>query len=152
MREILFRGKRIDNGEWVYGGYFADGEKHFIIIKTLYMPDTRDWDTVEYYEKNPTYTKTFIEVIPSTISEFTGLTDKHRKKIFEGDIVEANSYAEHNAAIYQVKFSTTDYCFGFQPINGALFSLNELLEAELGDEIDFEVFGNIYDIEKEPEQ
>lgn len=75
MREILFRGKRTDNGEWVKGFYcIFNGKKH--LIYTGYAAAACG----NYYPVG-------YEVDPKTIGQYTGMDDRNDTKIFEGDIV-----------------------------------------------------------------
>ena len=129
MREILFRGKRIDNGEWVEG-YFVN---LWLIHYQKHQPIITDNNAVSY------------NVDPSTVGQYTGLTDKNGKKIFEGDIVDASNewwYASgpagHDSPVILVEWSN-DLC-GFEPFANYDCDCGVYRSAK-----NCEVIGNIYD-------
>ena len=75
MREILFRGKQIKDGKWIEGYYCPKPYSHFPCEPTIFPFETinKDW----HGER----------VDPETVGQYTGLTDKNGRKIFEGDII-----------------------------------------------------------------
>ena len=122
MREIIFRGKRLDNGEWVEG-YFVN---LWLMHYQKHQPIITDNNAVSY------------NVDPSTVGQYTGLTDKNGKKIFEGDIV----------AIERGWNETVKYRVFFDPqICGFIGdSINYIGFTTFGDDgINMEVLGNIHD-------
>ena len=147
MREILFRGKRVDNGEWVYSQtVFSHLDNFYIPAQNLKCTVMRNLDTVgNISEIRCKDGKCFFKVQPETIGQFTGLTDKNGKKIFEGDCFKTyctglpvykhivGYYPEHFAFMARcIETNTVHYLSDYRPsaieIIGNIHDNPELLE------------------------
>lgn len=120
MRDrYLFRGKRTDSGEWVYG------------LLGRYNADFECANIIDEFEL-------LVPVKTESVGQYTGLTDKNGKKIFEGDIVND----EQSGYNYFIKWFPEYACFSLANKNGNMeFGCDEF-EIFLNDLI---VAGNIYD-------
>lgn len=136
MREILFKGKRLDNGEWVEGYVFDNDEeleRRKVFVGSLMISKYKG-EACDKWSIDGTW---FYEVNPETVCQYTGLTDKNGKKIFEGDIVK-----QRMGRICKVVFKISNgYCgFDLIPISG--FECAVSLYSPF---LDLEVIGNIHD-------
>ena len=130
-REIKFRGQKVVTKEWVYGSLISTKEHGYAIVQQMSNPI-----------QNGVIQGWCFGVIPETVGQFTGLTDKNSKECYEGDlsIIEGN--------LCEVKFGTFFTCGWDFKIIGKMGSYN------MGDVCrsfdakgckDFEVIGNIYE-------
>ena len=132
MREILFRGKSVTDGRWVFGDLSNYGD--YKTITTL-----KDFSIIDS-----------CEVIPETVGQYTGLKDAHGKRVFEADILSIKC-ADEKSRPYPVYFGTynvdgfgNDFHIGFYTKHfGEDISLGFL--ADSNGSTDFEVIGNIFD-------
>lgn len=153
MREILFRGKRKYNGEWKTGHLvklgkesFSDPERYGIANEAIPLGVPFGCSIVCFNVK-------IDDIDPETVCQYTGLTDKHGKKIFEGDIIEYNDGIYYLTAIIKYEFGSFGMsCFKSIPIifseRDNFVSFLDLIrnsENVTSKIYDIEVIGNIYD-------
>ena len=122
MREILFRGKRKDNGKWAYG--------------YLYIRNDGQYE-ISFYSKYFDSERFTYDIIPETVGQYIGLTDKNGKRIFEGDIVERLWLGEKH--IYRIYYDSDISSFIGADIDCQGFTTFNY------DSCEFEVIGNIHD-------
>ena len=121
MKEIKFRGKRLDNGEWIEGDLLRMNGHWFI------FPDPAPGGIDKY------------EVDPATVGEFTGLKDKNGKEIYEGDVMEIPE-TEFNAEIIGRVLFEEDAYYIIPLRGGHLWGLHWSLRKH-----DAKIIGNIHD-------
>ena len=129
MREILFRGKRADNGEWVEGD----------VLQTRYHSGH-----IEYQIMPQTPVSSAVPVLPKTVGQFTGLTDRNGKRIFEGDICRFKRFNDIYIGKIVFNVKTASFIMWYQPIVGAYGEkATQKMLLSVCDGI--EVIGNIHD-------
>lgn len=124
MREILFRGKSIEDNKWVYSDLIREKKSFGKICTRIYRTTNNGWE--------------LIDVDSKTVGQYTGLNDKNGNKIFEGDIVDFPDRSD-SESYGVVEYDTNETEFGI-----VYDSIYEGLGRQYHSR-DIEVIGNIFD-------
>ena len=125
MREILFRAKRIDNGEWVEGQYAY-----------ILNSKTENGEPIKHFICNGTNVFSY-EVDPETLCQYTGLNSRNGKKIWENDIIRVENSADEGTGVV-VFYEGVWYVIG--GVNNSLYNI-----VLYDDEAEIYIIGNIID-------
>ena len=130
MRDILFKGKRKDNGEWICGYYV---KSHYYEGGTIHLIVDTGNEYDDYYGFGLQY-----EIDPDTLCQYTGLTDDNSQKIFEGDIVTSAEFCPDNEGYGVIQWHDDEAMFVVDA-DTCYYNFDHIFGAEL------EVIGNVFD-------
>ena len=138
MREILFRGKRTGDEKWICGHLLEQNipECHsYIVMSIIAELDNRHIEIMDF---------DINEVIPETVGQFTGLTDKNGVKIFEGDICRFKRFNDVHVGKIVFNVTTASFVMWYQSIVGA-YGEKATHKMLLSACDNIEIIGNIHD-------
>lgn len=137
-REIKFRGKRVDNDEWVYG-YLVFSEDYMFDysyrIDIPYIIPIDNFNLKDYKE---------YRVDEKTVGQYTGLKDKNGKEVYEGDLIRYKNggIEEIDEVFFDKEYGTFEIAFNRNKSNSATLGF---WIADLDEESSYKIIGNIYD-------
>ena len=125
MREILFKAKRVDNGEWIEGGFCQSSNGR------TFLAGVSKYGYIDG-----------LEVVPETICQYTGFNDYHDNKIWENDLIECKEFSNGYLIkhfLSQVEWDDTGTGFAFKDSKHGWAFMDSLAVYEC------EVIGNVFD-------
>ena len=137
MREILFRGKSTKTNQWIYGGFHIWEKRQVCVLGNDRLKDDEISCVItvnSFADWNMPRTMQAVEVIADTVGQYTGLTDRNGRKIFEGDIV--------NILTENEEFGIITYDDGGFFVDASTFSVDFMNNINGSD---IEVIDNIHD-------
>lgn len=136
MRQIKFRGKRIDDGEWIYG-YLDDVQEQYGYATINYVFDDGEeyWESCDHVDVN-------------TVGQYTGLKDCNDNKIFEGDIFDIGGLLKgvitwHNDGYWCIAEKEISHNVGM--FKASYRHLGEMIDIAKERKYPYKVVGNIYE-------